>query len=255
MKPYYSLPLTLIIILLSATVLAQPSDRLHEPWDRLLKSYTSRGVVDYAPLKDSPADMIKLDAYLTSLGKADIQKLTVNAQLAFWINAYNAFTVKLILNHYPLKSIRDISSPWKQKIWMAGGQLHSLDDIEHKILREQLKDPRIHFAIVCASKGCPDLSGRAYLSTDIQLSLDKAARHFFSQMKNFRIHKSGPEATIYLSKIFKWFRKDFGGEDSELIAFMKPYLSMADVIRLNNTAKYDIKYIDYDWSLNGKAYW
>ena len=125
---------------------APPAD-LHAAWDVLLQKHVSDGNVDYKAFQRSEA---QLDAYLATLGATDPSSLSRNGQLAYWINAYNAFTLKLILNHYPVKSIRKLERPWKQRFWMAAGKMHSLDQIEHAILRRKFKEPRIHFAIVCA---------------------------------------------------------------------------------------------------------
>lgn len=195
--------------------------------------------------------MKKLDTYLEVLGKANIKNFSLEGLLAFWINAYNSFTVKLILNHYPLKSIRDIKDPWKQKIWLAAGERFSLNDIEHNILRKDLNEPRIHFAIVCASRGCPKLNNKSYKADSIHQELDKITRSFFSASQNFLIKKSGNVTTLYLSRIFKWFGNDFGSNEQQRIDFILPYLSESDAVKINNAQKIKVKYLNYDWSLNG----
>ena len=202
--------------------------------------------------ESSHSYMKKLNGYLNTLEKADIENFSRPALLAFWINAYNAFTVKLILNNYPLKSIKDIKKPWKQKIWIASGKRLSLDDIEHEILRKKFKEPRIHFAIVCASKGCPPLYGKAYQSKTIMGTLNEISRSFFTSPRNFSIEQSGDVVTVYLNRIFKWFGDDFGRNNQERIDFIRPYLSTNYSDMITGAGKINVKYLDYDWSLNGK---
>jgi hypothetical protein len=225
---------------------------LHDPWNDILNDYVKNGGVSYGKLKSSERDMQKLDNYLEALGKADVKTYSRDERLAFWINAYNAFTVKLILNHYPLKSIRDIKKPWKRKIWLAAGEQLSLNDMEHQKLRNELQEPRIHFAIVCASIGCPELYNNAFRAKNLDQTLDKVARSFFSAHKNIIVELSGDNTILHLSRIFKWFGKDFGKNDQERIEFILPYLNKADTGKINNAKKIKIKFLDYDWSLNGK---
>lgn len=224
---------------------------LHDPWNDILNDYVEDGVVSYGKLKSSARDMQKLDNYLEALGKADLKTYSRDERLAYWINAYNAFTVKLILNHYPVKSIRDIKDPWKRKIWLAAGERLGLDDIEHKKLRHELQEPRIHFAIVCASIGCPELYNNAFRAKDLDQTLDKVARSFFSDRKNIFVELSGDNTILHLSRIFKWFGSDFGKSDQERIDFILPYLKKADAGKIKNTKKIKIKFLDYDWGLNG----
>jgi hypothetical protein len=193
-----------------------------------------------------------LDGYLEKLEKEDISSYLPGHELAFWINAYNAFTVKLILNHYPVKSIRKISNPWGQRVWKVAGQTLSLDHIEHKILRKEFKEPRIHFAIVCASIGCPDLQDFAFRGDKINEQLVLVARKFFASAKHFHIKKDGDTVIIYISKIFDWFGKDFGKNKEERIAFMLTYLDQSTADKIKKAKSLKIKYLDYNWNLNGK---
>jgi len=244
----------ILSITLFALILIQYSnaDNLHMPWDRLLHAYVKGGVVQYTALKNRPEDLVKFNGYLGALAKQDISRYSRDEQLAFWINAYNAFTVKLILNHYPLKSIKDIKKPWNQKIWKAGGETISLDIIEHKKLREDLKEPRIHFAIVCASIGCPHLDNKAFLSETVQKHLDERARSFFTHQNNFRLQNKNNMITIRISKIFKWFGGDFGKSDDEKLMFIRKFLAPKDAEDIKHAKKVKLQYLPYDWSLNGK---
>lgn len=240
-----------LLCLLNAAVDAGQKSGIHEAWNEILSTYVQNGRVGYGDLKKNPSDMHKLNAYIDALGKADISGFDRKDRLAFWTNAYNAFTLKLILGNHPLKSIRDIKNPWKQKVWLAAGQRLSLDDVEHIKLRKDLKEPRIHFAIVCASIGCPDLYNKAFFAADIYTVFGARARSFFASPKNFFIKQSETETVLYISKIFKWFAGDFGKNKKERIEFILPFLTESSAARIKNAQKVTIKYLDYDWSLNG----
>jgi len=221
----------------------------HESWDKLLKKHVENGEVDY---RGFAGDIKQLDNYLEILGSIDISAFSREQKLAFWINAYNAFTVKLILNFYPVKSIRKISRPWKRRIWKTAGETLSLDDIEHKKLRKELKEPRIHFAIVCASTGCPDMQPFAFYGQQLDRQLDLAARHFFSSPKHFYFKMSGTAAALFVSKIFKWFASDFGKNKKERIDFISHFLEKADAEKIRTATSFKMKYLRYDWNLNEK---
>lgn len=240
----------MIIVFITCFLLtAGETPGLHAVWDKLLHQYVKAGTVDY---KGFSSDTKLLDRYLEKLEKKDLSTCSPEEKLVFWINAYNAFTVKLILNHYPIKSIRKISNPWGQRICRAAGQTLSLDHIEHKILRKEFKEPRIHFAIVCASIGCPDLQNFAFRGDKISEQLVRAASKFFASAKHFRIKKQGNTVIIYINKIFNWFGKDFGKNKAERIAFMLTYLDQSTADKIKKAKSLKIKYLPYDWNLNGK---
>ncbi len=156
-------------------------DPLHEPYDKLLRAYVKNGWVNYKAFKQQEA---RLDAYLKTLAQTDPAKLTKSERLAYWINAYNAFTIKLILRRYPkIKSIKDIPGRWDRREWTAGGKTYSLGEIEHQILRKRFNEPRIHFALVCASKSCPDLPSEAYTAKRLERQLTAAAKQFLADTK------------------------------------------------------------------------
>jgi hypothetical protein len=214
----------------------------------LLSKYVKNGVVDYQGFK---AEEKRLDAYLKILESADTKKLSRNERFAFYINAYNAWTIKLILSGYPgVESIKDLgslfSSPWEKKICRIDGKILTLNDIEHKILRPKFKDPRVHFAIVCASKGCPKLISKPYQGNILNKQLDDAAGSFVNNRE--RNYFDGD--TLYVSSIFKWFSEDF---NNDVIPFFDKYaagdLKKQIAARSGNI---QIKYLDYDWSLNGR---
>ena len=226
---------------------------LHARYSSLLSEVVRDGRVDCAGLKKKEA---RLDRYLKALAAAKIVSMTRNEKLAFWINAYNAFTLKLILDNYPaVKSIRDLDEPWASKSWKAASGTYSLDDIEHTILRKVLKEPRIHFALVCASISCPDLLPKAFLPKKLDEQLDAATRAFLADTsKGFEIvGKKDGQFTIRLSRLFEWFSGDFKKAAGSVAKFVTPYLPEADRKRMErHVDDLEIVYFEYDWKLNGK---
>ena len=214
----------------------------------LLKQYVKHGRVDYQGFKKEEG---KLDQYLAVLEETNSKKLSRNERLAFYINAYNAWTIKLILSGYPgIKSIKDLGSffqsPWGKKLCRIDGKILTLDDVEHKILRPRFQDPRVHFAINCASKSCPPLLSDPYRGSILDQQLDSSTRVFINdQAGNYFDGK-----TLYVSKIFKWFAGDF--QDDVIGFFLKYADANLRQALLNKKGKITIKYLDYDWSLNGK---
>jgi hypothetical protein len=237
---------------------AEARDGIHVPFDLLLKEYVHEGAVDYRGLKGNEG---ALDAYLDVLAGTDPSLLDQGGEIAFWINAYNAFTLKLILNHYPgIESIKDIPSSerWKAEEWKVDGGNYSLDDIEHNILRK-MGEPRIHFAIVCASRSCPDLRSEAYTPDRLDEQLALAARGFLANpRKGLRVSEEkgmiwGVNYNVYLSRIFDWFGGDFEKASGSVIDFVVPYATEADSqFMTRHRDELDVKYLDYDWRLNGK---
>lgn len=209
----------------------------HEQWNSLLQKFvTSDGNVNYTDFKNKQEELNTYISYLSAhTPNANWSK---NETLAYWINAYNALTIDLILKHYPVKSIKDIKNPWKQKLWTLGGKTYSLDYIEHSILRK-LNEPRIHFAIVCASYSCPKLLNTAYSPANLEEQLTKATKYFLEDTARNQISTS----EIKLSKIFKWFASDFK-QNGSLIDFLNLYSK----ITIDAHAKKS--YLDYNWSLN-----
>lgn len=239
--------LTVVLFGLFAVLSAGKDTGLHKTWDTLLQTYVKNGHVNY---KGFARDVKQLNAYLDTLDKTDISSFPREEKLAYWINAYNAYTVKLILNHYPIKSIRKISRPWKQRICKTAGKTLSLDHIEHKILRKELKEPRIHFAIVCASIGCPDLQSFAFTGERVNEQLDHAAARFFASRKHFYFETDGDKVKIYISKIFSWFGDDFGDNKELKVNFILRYLEKPDAEKIKKAGSVRMKYLSYDWNLN-----
>jgi hypothetical protein len=228
----------------------------HPAWNELLAQYVSAGAVDYAGLRGAGRPL--LDEYLGSLEsicRGHYDSWTREQKLAFWINAYNAYTVKLILEHYPLPSIRSIGwlpgAAFRARFiplrWLDGSVL-SLNHIEHEILRAEFKEPRIHFAIVCASESCPALASEAYDAETLDVMLTQAARAFVAdETKNLF---DTDRRTLRLSRIFKWFREDFE-VSSSLQAFVAAYAPPAVASALQ-AEEVRVEFLQYDWSLNGK---
>ena len=220
----------------------------HSLYAGLLKKYVKDGVVNYQGFKNEES---VLDKYLKVLEDVDSKTLSRNEQFAFYVNAYNAWTIKLILSGYPgVKSIEDLGNifkrPWEKKICRIDGDVITLDDIEHKILRPRFKDPRVHFAINCAALSCPPLISEPYRGDTLDRQLDHSARAFINNPQRNYLEDN----TLYISKIFKWFSKDF---DNDVIGFLIKYAKEDLKKELEaKRSKIKIKYLDYDWSLNGK---
>ena len=211
----------------------------HAPWDILLKKYVDvHGNVDYAGFKK---DTGLLDNYLDYLADNPIADTAEKEeQLAYYINLYNAGTVHLILEHYPLKSIKDLFRPWGKDCVRIGNDMYSLGEVEHDMLRK-MGEPRIHFAINCASYSCPKLLNEAYNASKMEEQLERATSHFINDPSKNKISQDDVE----LSKIFKWYRDDFTKEKS-LIDYLNTYADS----KISQDS--DIDYLTYDWGLNEK---
>lgn len=217
-------------------------------WAGLLHRHTSCGMVDYAGFK---AEEAALDQFLDSMANVDIGSLDRQAQKALYINAYNAWTIKLILGKYPdIESIKDLGrlfkTPWEIEFVRLGGRVLTLDDIEHKILRPVFKDPRVHFAVNCASKSCPALLGVPYLPQTLDAQLDQVTKAFINDPEQTYIK----DRVLHLSKIFSWFAEDFGDDPAGFVLKYAEGGFKQELQDIYPGAK--IIYMDYDWSLNGQ---
>jgi len=209
----------------------------HYTWNNLLKKHVSKeGNVNYKGFKE---DIKIFETYLYELRNyMPKEHWTRKDKLAYWLNAYNAYTVKLIVDKYPIKSIKDIKDPWDYRFFKLGQKWYTLNDIEHKILRK-MGDPRIHFGINCASFSCPPLPNKAFTPQNVNQELEKLTIAFVNDPKRNSISAS----KIEISKIFSWFSKDFKTNGS-LIDFLNTYSK----VTIQKNAKKS--FMDYDWNLN-----
>lgn len=220
----------------------------HQSYDELLQQYVDKnGLVNYQGLLSKKE---KLKTYLQLLENNPPQEnWTRDQKLAYWINAYNAFTIDLILKHYPVKSIKDIGSkvkipfvntPWDIKFIEIGGEEYDLNNLEHGIIRKEFDEPRIHFALVCAAISCPKLQNRAYLPEKLDEQLTKGAQEFLSDPSKNEFKGS---SKAKLSKLFSWYGGDFNNDGS-----MIDYINKYAPVQLDKRAVIDWK--NYDWALN-----
>jgi hypothetical protein len=228
----------LMVVLFSIQASGQT---MHAAFDRVLKTFVVEGRVDYASLGK---DRAILDEYLDRVSHVNEQEFTAwprNDRLAYLINLYNAATLKLIVDHYPVTSIRDIGGffrgPWNQPVVRLFGNAVTLNHLEHDIIRRQYNEPRIHMALVCAAKGCPPLRGEAYVAGKLEEQLDHQSNLFLSGPNGMRIDRDS--GTVYLSPIFKWYEADF----TSVTAFVEKHSGqIIDGLR--------VRWLDYDWTLN-----
>lgn len=249
------------LALLGITVLAlgaaAPPGRTfdHSAFDDLLMRYVDGdGWVQYAAFAESET----FDRYLERLATADLDALDPDERLALWINAYNAWTIRLINDEGRPESIRDINKTfgflstggaWRVRFARVAGEVWTLDEIEHEIIRERFDEPRIHFALVCAAVGCPPLRAEAYTGADLDRQLDDQARRFLRDAPEKNRVDVG-ERRVYLSKIFDWYEDDFGGGKAELGRYIAEWFEGAEA-ELLRSGDFRVEHTDYDWSLNG----
>jgi hypothetical protein len=233
-------------------------DHDHSAWTGVLSRHVRGDRFDYRALKE---DRAGLDAYLKSLEavtKAEFDAWTREQRFAFWINAYNAYTIRLVLDAYPVDSIKDIggllSSPWK-KAFIPLSQLHpaskgrklTLDDVEHSILRPTFEDARVHVAVNCASRGCPPLLAEAFAAERLDDQLDAQMRAFLADTSRNRIDAAGRK--LELSSIFDWFGEDFERDAGDLKAYLARYLP-GDEASKAWIGRAKVSFLDYSWKLN-----
>jgi len=231
--------ITLILIITLSKVYSQTSD-----FNTILQNHVDeKGFVNYKSLKKNEA---KLDSFLSYLERTNPSNdWSANKEKAFWINVYNAYTLKIILQNYPLKSITNISNngknAWKTPFVKVGEKTYTLDHIEHEILRKKFKDPRIHVGVNCASGSCPKLGNIAFTEENIESELERLMKAFINDTSRNKLSAKKVE----ISEIFNWFKGDFTANGS-VIDYINKYADTP----VNKKAK--IKYLTYDWSLNGK---
>lgn len=231
-------------------------DHNHTVFDNILKEFVvyerDQALFNYQALK---RDSQKFEQYLTSLSqvkKNEFESWNKKDQLAFLINAYNAFTIKLIIDNYPVKSIKELgsffSSAWKKEFIPLFGQKVHLDYIEHELIRKNYAEARIHFAVVCASIGCPNLQNFAYIGAQLDKQFDFAAKQFLASSKNeLKLEKK----ELHLSKIFKWYGDDFKSKYQTYLHYISDFLATDLTIQAKiKQGNYNVEWKDYDWNLN-----
>lgn len=221
----------------------------HGQWNELVKAYvTPQGMVDYAAFKRLEKF---LDSYLLMLSSVPLDALERDEKLALLINAYNAGTVKLIIENWPLKSIKDIPEEkrWKAERWNIGGKVYSLDQLENEVIRKQFNDPRVHFALNCASIGCPRLRDEAYTGDKLDKQLDEQVRFSLKDPRWLRFDESAN--VVHVTKIFEWFPEDFKAYGSRE-AFIAKYLPAVKKA-LDEKKPLKLEFLDWDWSINAKS--
>jgi hypothetical protein len=247
------------LLAVAASLLALPASAQtfdHSPFDELLKKHVVKGMVDY----DAFAESGSFKDYLKSLEAADVSKLSDRERLAFWINAYNAYTIALINKHEERASIRSINKdaglvkakgPWKEPIVKAAGKTYSLDEVENEIIRKQWREPRIHFALVCAAMSCPPLRSEAYTGAKLDAQLDSQGRAFVPDpARGSRVDVKA--RTVHASKIFDWYKEDFGGSKEAIGRFIAQYHAESPEKQLLLSGDFDLDYLEYDWTLNSR---
>ncbi len=241
---------SIVLLAMGCRVRDYASDSLpvsHQRWTDLLEKHVDEdGWVDYPGfIRDSA----KLYEYLALLASHHPNRSNWSSEerKAYWINAYNAFTVQLICRHYPVEGIKKIkagipfvNSVWDIKFIEIEGQTYDLNNLEHGILRKKFRDPRIHFALNCASVSCPRLRGSAFTADSLDAQLDEAGRQFLSEDLRNRIRSD----SLNISSIFKWYKGDFVSQDQSLIDFLNQFAP----VKISPDA--EIEYLDYDWRLN-----
>jgi hypothetical protein len=249
--------ITVIAYILIVMGLCQPATASgfdYSKFDQVLKTYVNdKGLVDYNGI----AGDRMFRAYMKSLETAKPEAMSRDGQLAFWIDAYNAVTIDKVIAWKPKKSVRETFVPgvWTSTKFfttrdhIVAGKHLSQDDIENDILRKQFKDPRIHFAIVCASSGCPPLPRFAYTAENVQAKLEEETRQYLNSNRGTRIDSA--DNTLYLSKLFDWYKGDFESKSGSVLNFIKPYLDEKTLAFLQHGPK--IAYLDYNWALNAQG--
>jgi hypothetical protein len=265
MRIYRLISLVLLLLLVPIVSTAAPKAKLwsywnqsgddnrstiieHSRWDEFLRrnldSNHSSGInrMGYGDVMDSDRRM--LQDYVGDMEKVTVTELNPAEQMAYWINLYNAVTVLLVIDHYPVESITDINKPWDRKLLRIEDQEVSLNDIEHRILRPIYRDNRIHYAVNCASIGCPNLQPEAFTARNLDELLERGAREYASHPRGVSIEDN----EMTLSSIYKWFKEDFGGNKREVLAHIARY-APSEMAKKIEGYEGRIRY-GYDWSIN-----
>ncbi len=238
----------------SANVLPAQSTVDHRAFDALLRAHVVNGAVDYNAFKAAPS----FTTYLASLDAVKPAALSNDERLAYWINVYNAFTIKLIVDKGERQSIRNVNKsfgllklkgPWSDPIVRASGRVLTLDQVEHEIIRKEFDEPRIHFALVCAAIGCPPLRSEAYTATRLESQLAEQAQRFIRESPE-KNRVDVPSRTVFVSMVFTWYRDDFGGTDKAIGQYLSDWYPAGPERELLRSGRFTLKQTNYDWTLN-----
>lgn len=239
-----------VVIFLCLSIQAYAFDHNHRLWNEILQKHTKmqkrQVLVNYKGIKQDPTNLNDYLKKLSGVRKTEFKRWSSDERLAFLINAYNAFTVKLVVDNYPVNSIKEIApwytNPWKMTfIDLLGEEVH-LDHIEHVLIRENFDEPRIHFAVNCASLGCPSLFQKAFIGEKLDRQLEAATKHFIlNNHKNDFDNKSGK---LLVSRVFKWYSEDFEKSHTTIEKFIRKYIAISEEKEIG------LEYLDYNWSLN-----
>jgi len=250
-KGSWLLAFIILLVSIPSLLTAAEFDHDHRKLTDVLQVHVKDARVNYAALKAEPKGLNHYLDQLASVTRVEFDSWSEARRIAFLCNAYNAWTLRLIIAHYPVKSIKDIGSlfsgPWDQAIVRLFGETITLDTLEHKILRKEFDEPRIHFALVCAAKGCPSLRNEAYVAARLDEQLNAQAKRFLAAADKNRVDAGA--RIVYLSPIFKWYGADFEKKSGTVLAALKPYWPEQARDALEKGG-FKIRYTDYDWSLN-----
>lgn len=223
-----------------------PFDQTHEIYQTVLKEYVKDGAVNYAGIKSDPENLKNYLIQTSAITKKEFETWSQEQQLAFLINVYNAETLDLVQENYPVVSIKEIAKdsggPWELPVVQIFGEEITLNALEHEIIRKNYPEPRIHFALVCAAKSCPVLINKPYLGESLKSQLETQTRAFLTDTQNNSIDTQNK--TLRLSPLFDWFSEDFVKESGSVIAFVNPYIGD------DADSDFMIEYTNYDWALN-----
>jgi hypothetical protein len=226
-------------------------DHSHAPLTKILQRFVTNDLVAYQALKADRQDLDRYVDQLATVPAADFRSWTKPRQLAFLINLYNATTLRLIIDHYPVKSIKKIGSlwkgPWSQPVVRLFGGTSTLDDLEHGMIRRDYAEPRVHFALVCAARSCPPLRAEAYRADVLEAQLEEQGRRFLGNTARNSVDAT--RGVVTLSPLFKWFAGDFEAKSGSVLQFVQPYFPAEARTTLAREG-IKIRYSDYDWSLN-----
>ncbi len=238
-----------LTLCLTSVRAADSNDRAHATFDRLLKKHVGAdGTVDYKQLR---GDRAALEQYTRYLGGVELGSLSRDEKLATYINAYNAFTLQLILDHWPLKSIMDIPEQkrWKDQRWRLGGRKVSLDQLENEIIRKEFAEPRIHFAVNCASIGCPPLRPEAYVGARLDHQLEEQTRRVLNDPRWARYDTD--QHRVHVTKLFDWYKADFTRGGGSVVEFVRKY-NRAMQRPTFEPVETRVAFVEWDWALNVK---